>query len=153
LLLQDAALYVFHQAGKRGKDIYEGVKTDKKRLKVFEFIPDLFRYSGAADIVISRAGATSIAELAVQGKACVLIPHPGLTGGHQVKNAKHLEDQGATLVLDEQTLLDNPAPLIVAVGQLLGDPLANKRLAENLGKLGKPDAASDLAGLIMEFVG
>ena len=83
-------LYIFHQVGKGNTKIYDGLKPDK-RLRVVEFIPDMYKYSGAADLVIARAGATSIAELAVQGKPTIFIPNPFLTGGQQSKNAEQLE--------------------------------------------------------------
>lgn len=51
------------------------------------FTTELHAYSAVADVVISRAGATHMAEMAAQSKACVVVPNPNLTGGHQTKNA------------------------------------------------------------------
>ncbi len=88
-------LYIVHIVGennilKMNKKYDNEIKINRERVMVLGFIKDVYRYSGAADLIITRAGATNIAEFAVQAKACILIPSPYLTGGHQLKNAQYL---------------------------------------------------------------
>ena len=149
LLADNKKLFVFHQAGKGADSVYAGREVPEGRLQVFEFAADLYRYSGAADVVVTRAGATSVAEFAVQGKACILVPHPFLTGGHQVKNAKHLEQAGAVLALGQTQLEKRPELLLGAVQGLLDDSTTRQRLVANLRSTAKQDAAQELAQVIL----
>lgn len=121
--------------------------TDLQKVQTIGFSPDYYKYSGAADLVITRAGATSLAELSVQGKACIVIPSPFLTGGHQVKNAHRLKDIGAV-----ETLPNNATPheLYKVADRLLNNGPERLRLAEALGKTAKTNAAGELAGIILE---
>ena len=100
----------------------------------------------ASDIVISRAGANTVAELAALGKPTILIPNY-LMAGHQVENAKLLARQGAVRVLDEQRL--NPARLVEEVRGLLGSEEQQERLSKGISLLARPNAANDLARLIL----
>jgi UDP-N-acetylglucosamine--N-acetylmuramyl-(pentapeptide) pyrophosphoryl-undecaprenol N-acetylglucosamine transferase len=92
LLMQFPNLVVVQASGREHEQALQAYyqKTlwpeDQKHVIVKGFIEDLYRYSGAADVIVTRAGATTIAEFAVQGKACIIVPNPRLTGGHQVKN-------------------------------------------------------------------
>lgn len=126
---------------------------EQGRVEVMGFIPDVYRYSGAADIVISRAGATNLAEFAVQGKACVVIPSSFLAGGHQLHNASYLEGRGAALVIDEDDLAQDPNRLAKQVAQLLSEPERIDSLGSKLAELARPDAAGTIAGLILEKAG
>jgi UDP-N-acetylglucosamine--N-acetylmuramyl-(pentapeptide) pyrophosphoryl-undecaprenol N-acetylglucosamine transferase len=121
--------------------------ADLQKVRTIGFSPDYYKYSGAADLVITRAGATSLAELSVQGKACIVIPSPFLTGGHQVKNAHRLNDMDAV-----ETLPNNATPheLYKLVDRLLNNESERARLAVNLSKTAKMNAAGELAGIILE---
>jgi len=93
------------------------------------FTPDLYRYLAAADLVVARAGASTVAEICAFGRASILIPLPGAPGDHQSANARVLQEAGAATVIPEDeldvrrllfevtTLLDDPARLL---GQELG---------------------------------
>lgn len=124
---------------------------EQARVTVKGFIDDVYRYSGAADIVICRAGATALAEFALQGKACVVIPSPFLTGGHQLKNAQYLAEQGAAVVLDEAELADDPNRLAKQVSRLLREPAKQRRLGDHLAAFAKPRATAELAALILDI--
>ena len=126
--------------------------AEQGRLQVHGFISDVYRYSGAADVIITRAGATNLAEFALQGKACIVVPSPFLTGGHQLKNARYLADQGAALVLDETDLAADPNRLAGQVSDLLRDPARQRELAAQLAKFAKPKATGELARLILDQV-
>lgn len=73
-------------------------------LRLFEYIYDMPDYMAAADVVICRAGAMTISELSMMGKACIMIPSPNVVDNHQYKNAKVLADAGAACLLEEADL-------------------------------------------------
>ncbi len=112
------------------------------------FIEDMYRYTGAADMVIARAGATTLAELALQGKACIIVPNPVLTGGHQLKNADQLAAHGAIIVVPENDA--GGEGLRQAIIELLGSPDERARLANTLRTFAQPDAADKLAKLLIK---
>jgi UDP-N-acetylglucosamine--N-acetylmuramyl-(pentapeptide) pyrophosphoryl-undecaprenol N-acetylglucosamine transferase len=107
---------------------------------------------GAADIVVSRAGATTIQELAAMGKPVVLVPNPLLTGGHQLKNAEVYDEAGAAVIVDEDKLVVNPLVLQKVIEKLLDDDKRRIELGNNLHKFARPEAAVDTAALIVEAV-
>lgn len=103
---------------------------------------------GAADIVITRAGATTLSELAAMGKATILVPNPKLTGGHQLKNAAVYAKKQAAEVLDEEKLILNPLVLKNTIEDLLKSDKKRTDLARAMHSFAKPDAAIDMAALI-----
>lgn len=145
---------LIHVTGERE---YERVKFEVRRLGklhgIDHYRPRAFLTSdmgmamAAADVVLARAGANTIAELAVLGKPTVLIPNYEMAG-HQVQNARVLARQGAVRVLDGRTLTADK--LVGELKRLMGDDEEQKRLAAAIGKLAKPDAADSLAKLILE---
>ncbi len=149
LLKKFKHLYIFHQTGGQQTGVYSDIDTSLKgRIIEKPFVPNLYEYTGAADVVIARAGATTIAELAVQHKPCILVPNPALTGGQQSKNAQHLESAGAALVVSEhgasvRTMLSE------AVSRLLEDSELREKLEYNIAGLAKPNAASTIADIII----
>lgn len=158
-LLQDFPdLYIVQAAGRNNdvelQDKYNSVvsEAERKRLQVHSFIHDVYRYSGAADIVVTRAGATNLAEFAMQGKACIVIPSSFLAGGHQLKNAEYLAEQGAALIIKTDELIADPNRLAQSLTDLLKDPTRRKRLGTELAKLAQPNAANQIAKLILEYV-
>lgn len=126
--------------------------AEQGRVRVFGFVDDVYRYSGAADVIITRAGATNLAEFALQGKACIVVPSPFLAGGHQLENAKHLADKGAAEVINEADLITDANRLARRISNLLRDPDHQARLGRNLAQFAKPDATDDLVRLILEQV-
>jgi UDP-N-acetylglucosamine--N-acetylmuramyl-(pentapeptide) pyrophosphoryl-undecaprenol N-acetylglucosamine transferase len=123
-----------------------------ERVRIYGYTDEVFRLSGAADVVITRAGATNLAEFATQGKACIVIPSPFLTGGHQLKNANYLADKQAVIVLSENDLLDDPNRLAKLISELAQDKSHQDELAANFAKFAKPNAAQRLANLLLEVV-
>ena len=124
--------------------------SDLSRVKVEGYLTDLFRYSAAADVIIARAGATNLAEFAVQGKACVIVPNPQLTGGHQLKNADYLAEQKAIVVVTEQSLGSNNNALKEVVETLLDDEVLRNKLGSNLLNFAQTDSAALLAQLLLK---
>lgn len=105
---------------------------------------------GAADIVVSRVGATTMQELAALAKPVVMVPNPVLTGGHQLKNAAVYEETDAAVTVDEEELEKNPLVLRRALEELLGDEQRRKALGKALHAFARPDAALDMAALIVD---
>jgi UDP-N-acetylglucosamine--N-acetylmuramyl-(pentapeptide) pyrophosphoryl-undecaprenol N-acetylglucosamine transferase len=126
--------------------------TAEQRGRVFVkgYINDLYRYSGAADVIIMRAGATNLAEFALQGKACILVPNPRLTGAHQTKNAQYLASQHAVEIVDETELKQDDSRLMQRILDVLNDEHRQAELAVNIAKLAHVTAAHDLAMLLLE---
>jgi UDP-N-acetylglucosamine--N-acetylmuramyl-(pentapeptide) pyrophosphoryl-undecaprenol N-acetylglucosamine transferase len=158
-LLEDLKdLYVIHAAGRNNEAELQSkynrtvTEADRQRLQVHDFISDVYRYSGAADIIVTRAGATNLAEFAMQGKACIVIPSSFLAGGHQLKNAEYLAEQGAALVLKPDDLIADPNRLARCITDLLREPAKRKKLQAEFAKLAQPNAAHQIAKLILEQV-
>ncbi len=141
-------LDIVHQVGKGNTKTYGEFKHP--RLHVVEFMEPMHRYTGAADLVVTRAGANTLAELGMQGKATIVIPNPQLTGGHQIKNAEFLKQQGAAEVVSEDKIKDSTAALEDVIEELLGDGAKRIELGANLQALTIPDAANRLALLLIE---
>lgn len=146
LLADRPHLFVIHQTGKGAA--YGTFRHE--RLFCERFSKDLYRKTGAAHLIVARAGMTTIAELAVQAKPAIIVPSPFLSGGHQLKNAAELERTGAALVLQEAALQQNPSLLLNAVIKLLEDRNEAKHIAANLHHMSRSDAAEQLATLILE---
>lgn len=122
----------------------------QKRVIVKGFITNLHLYSGAADVVVTRAGATSMAEFAAQQKACIVVPNPQLTGGHQLKNAKVWADRHAARMITEEKLKQDDHALMPALVDLLDHPKIAQQLGQRLGELTEPDSAKRLAMVLLE---
>ncbi len=100
-----------------------------------------------ADLVVSRAGASSISELALLGKAAILVPSPNVSEDHQTKNAKALENEGAAVMV-----ADAVTDMLLEVAQgILTDKEKLQSLSENIVKFARPDAASDIAREVMRI--
>ncbi len=156
LLREFSDLQVVHGVGRANEaqmqKLYEVElsSAEQSRVQVKGFISDVYRYSGAADVIITRAGATNLAEFAVQGKACIVVPNPILTGGHQLKNAKYLEAKQAALIVTEPDLEANPNVLAAKVSQLMKDEKLRAKLGAQFSHFAQPQSAKKLATLLLE---
>lgn len=110
-------------------------------------MPDVY---ALADLVISRSGAGTIAEVTGLGKAAVLIPLASSAGGEQAHNAKFLEERGAARALVGSLTADD---LRAALEPLLADPAARAEMAAQARRQGRPEAARTLAALILDVAG
>lgn len=126
-----------------GKAAPTGVPPE---VRILPFIEDMVRAYTAADLVISRAGGSTLGELAWWGKASVLVPSPHVAEDHQRKNAAFWAERNAALVVEEHI----PEALAGAVRDLLREPARRAQLAENARTLSRPDAAEYLATYLHE---
>lgn len=125
--------------------------AEQRRVIVKGFIQNMYQYSGVADVVITRAGGTTMAELAIQHKACIVVPAAFLSGGHQLKNAKVLADRKAVKLVDETYLHDDHGALMPALTELFDHPAKAAALGEKLGTFAQPDAANHLAVVLLKI--
>ena len=126
------------------------VPNDTDQVHIHDFISSgLVDMLGAADIVVARAGATTILELAALAKPTILVPNGYLTGGHQLKNAAVYEEKGAVKVIDELQLDDHPKVLVQAIEALLADRAAMARMGAAFLTFAHPRAARDMAEMIV----
>ncbi len=120
-------------------------------LRVVPFIDRIELAYAVADLAISRAGATTVAELTVSGIPSILVPYPYATANHQEANARAVEHAGGAMVLlDEQT---SGAALAGIVEKLLEWPDSLRTMARAAKELGRPDAADSLAGVVAAVAG
>lgn len=138
-----------------GTNLYDEMRAetpeDDPRFQLHAFISDgMEKYMGAADVVVTRAGATTILELAALAKPTILIPSPYLSAGHQLKNATELAVHDAVEVINEVELDANPQLLVDMLTALLVNKTRLKVLGANFHSLAKPNAASDMANMILE---
>ena len=117
---------------------------------MWEFNTTMNELMGAADVVVSRAGATTIAELAALRKATILVPFERLPGGHQVKNAERLEEVKAALVLSDADMVADPTKLLEQIRHLIKSPRLRADMADRLHEEARSDAAHRLAEIILE---
>lgn len=156
MLTQYPQLRIVHMAGHRHhKDIVHQYtaalpKDILKRVTVKDYVTDMYVYSGAADVVIARAGATNMAELAAQGKACIIIPSPALAGGHQLHNAAVYEKARAARVIQQRELQQDQTVLTHALNILLHEKQDRLLLARQLHTFSYTDSAKKLATLLIE---
>lgn len=144
-------LSLYHVTGRRDwNEVAErGPRPDELdglSWRVVPFEQQMARLYEAADLMICRAGANTVAELAVAGVPSVLVPLPGAPGDHQTANARALEQRGAALVVTDDRC--DAAHLGPIVDDLLADPGRLEAMGESARSLARPDAADRVAELV-----
>jgi UDP-N-acetylglucosamine--N-acetylmuramyl-(pentapeptide) pyrophosphoryl-undecaprenol N-acetylglucosamine transferase len=119
--------------------------------EVTPFVDDMAGAYGWADLVVCRAGALTVSELAAAGVASVLVPYPFAVDDHQTGNARYLADAGAARLLPQTGL--NPESLSRLLAELLGDPARLRQMAEAARAMSRPDAAARIAAACWEVIG
>jgi UDP-N-acetylglucosamine--N-acetylmuramyl-(pentapeptide) pyrophosphoryl-undecaprenol N-acetylglucosamine transferase len=151
LLASVPGLTLLHQAGARHAEAtlaaYQASGAPRDRWQVEAFLDDMPRRFEAADLVLARSGASTVAELAAAGKPAVLIPLPTAADDHQRRNAEVMAQAGAARVLLEQDLTE--ALLEGTLSDLLTQPAKLRGMAENAKALARPDAAQKIARMAM----
>ena len=122
-------------------DELEGVQTHA-------FLNRMDLTYAAADVIISRAGASSISELCIVGKPVIFIPSPNVAEDHQTKNALSVVDKDAALLLKESEL----NIFQTMFGELIKDDALQERLSENIKKLALPNATKDIVKEIEQLI-
>jgi UDP-N-acetylglucosamine--N-acetylmuramyl-(pentapeptide) pyrophosphoryl-undecaprenol N-acetylglucosamine transferase len=122
----------------------------ESNFRMWEFNTTMDELMGAADVVVSRAGATTIAELARLKKAVILVPFERLPGGHQLKNAERLQSANAVVMLKDSDMMADHKKLLEEIRHLVKSPRQRADMADRLSKEARSDAAKRLADIILE---
>ena len=133
------------QTGKYySKEISEALAKEVpvENMKVMDFISNMDNAYMAADLVISRAGASSISELCLLKKPCILVPSPNVAEDHQTKNAQALSTRGAAIFVKDSDARNELIPLAL---KTVMDDAQLSSLSENVGKLAYHDSAKKIA--------
>ena len=140
MIWQTGKFYFEEMKGKIPKEVED-------RVIVTDFISRMDMAFAAADLVVSRAGASSISELAILGKSTVFVPSPNVSEDHQTKNAMALvEKEAVVLVKDAQV-----NSLIAEASALLKNDEKLMSLAQNIKQFAKPNAANDIADEVIKL--
>lgn len=122
----------------------------RDNIKIFGYIENMPEYMGAADVVISRSGALSVAELTACGKPAILIPSPYVADNHQYYNAKVLADKGAAILIEEKDLEDEV--VINVLSKMRGNRELIKTMGRNSQSLARTDAAEKIYEEIRQYL-
>ena len=144
-----------HATGSNGVAMIEDLnsKIDMKanpHVMLREYITDMDRCMAAADLVICRAGASSLSELQVMGKASILVPYPYASENHQYFNAKDLADNNAAIIIEEKDL--SGEKLISVVDLLVSNMDKVKEFGDNAKKMAVTDASARITNCLLEIV-
>jgi len=146
LLAQD--VQVIWQCGKFYFEEYQHY-GDKENVKVLSFIDRMDLVYAAADVVISRSGASSVSELCLVSKPVIFIPSPNVAEDHQTKNAKAIVDKDGALLLKEAQLDTQFQPVF---SDLITNNEKQQKLSENIKKLAKANATKDIVEEIAKLI-
>jgi UDP-N-acetylglucosamine--N-acetylmuramyl-(pentapeptide) pyrophosphoryl-undecaprenol N-acetylglucosamine transferase len=145
-------LEVTHQTGEAERDSVAARYAElglEGGVEVLGFIEDMAAAYRRADLVICRAGATSVAELSLCRAPAILIPFPHAADNHQEKNARALVEAGAALMLREAAL--GPAELAELAGGLLAEPERLAAMQAAAGRVSRPESAREIADLVLDL--
>ncbi len=153
----DPHLFIVHSTGNTGYEEFavflreEGIELGEiGNVKVMPYIYNMHDALAAADLVVSRAGAATIAELTVLGVPAILVPYPYAAENHQEYNARALEREGAAQVILDHRL--SGELLSKKIKKLVEDKIMLAKMAQSCRKLGKPRALEDILDCIGEIV-
>ena len=150
-LLRAAGIQLLWQTGKlyfsEARQHTEAHQADN--LHALEFIQRMDLAYAAADVVISRAGALSVSELCLTGKACILVPSPNVAEDHQTKNALALVSKGAAVLITDEHA---PARLYDEALRLLADPERQQQLSTRVRELARPNATTTIVDELLKLI-
>ena len=143
-----------HATGSRGVELFQELEKQKdfapgRQLVVREYIDNMPELLSAADLVISRSGALTLAELEAMGRAAILVPSPNVAENHQYFNALELQKAGAAVVIEEKDLTGER--LIREVEALIAEPGRLRTMGERAKTLGKPDSLNLITSALLKL--
>lgn len=149
--LVEAGIQIWWQTG---RFYFDDVKrrlnaSSSRHVRLVPFIDDMNAAYHAADLVVSRAGALSIAELAVAGKPAILVPSPNVAEDHQTRNAEALLKQDAAVLIGDAQA---GSQLVAAVIALAADVERRNSLSLNISALARPDATSEIVDEVVRLL-
>jgi UDP-N-acetylglucosamine--N-acetylmuramyl-(pentapeptide) pyrophosphoryl-undecaprenol N-acetylglucosamine transferase len=141
---------ITHQSGERDLEmVRDGYRRAGLEARVEPFLFAMDREMKAADLVVCRSGATTLAELTASARASILIPFPGATDDHQRKNAEALVKVGAARMVDQRELTGDR--LAREILSLVADAAERRRIGEAAARLARPDAANVIVKRVVEL--
>ncbi|WP_315061755.1 undecaprenyldiphospho-muramoylpentapeptide beta-N-acetylglucosaminyltransferase [Capnocytophaga leadbetteri] len=143
-LFEQLGVQVLWQCGKLYYEEYK--KYNSEQVRVLAFIDRMELAYAAADVIISRAGASSVSELCVVGKPVIFIPSPNVAEDHQTKNARAIADKQAAILLRESELNEQFANTF---STLIADEAQQEALSVDIKALAQPNATKDIVNLIL----
>lgn len=143
-LFEQLGVQVLWQCGKLYYEEYK--KYNSEQVRVLAFIDRMELAYAAADVIISRAGASSVSELCVVGKPVIFIPSPNVAEDHQTKNARAIADKQAAILLRENELNEQFANTF---SKLIANEAQQEALSAHIKALAQPNATKDIVNLIL----
>ncbi len=151
LLAQSTHVHIYWQVGKLYLSEFKNKNiATLPNVTMVDFIEDMPTVYTAADIIVGRAGALTISELAIVGKAAILVPSPNVAEDHQTHNAMSLVNAGAAILVKD---IEAGKTLVPVMINLVNDHEQSAKLAANMKGLAKPNAADQIATYIFETIG
>ena len=144
---QENEVQILWQCGKFYYDEYKEKQTEM--VQVRPFIENMNDAYAVADVIISRAGASSVSELCVVGKPVIFVPSPNVAEDHQTKNAQAIADEKAAILIKETELKDNFQKIFL---EIFNDKEKRKILSENIKALAKPNATKQIVDEIIKII-
>ncbi len=145
-------LHIIHQTGEKDyREVQEAYRREEFEAEVHPFIHAMDRAYALADLVLCRAGATTLFELMTAGLPAILVPYPYAANDHQTLNAKTMVDAGAAVLVANGDLTGVHLSRILK--ELIEDPPRLKKMGERAAALAQPDAAQKIVTLCYEMVG
>jgi UDP-N-acetylglucosamine--N-acetylmuramyl-(pentapeptide) pyrophosphoryl-undecaprenol N-acetylglucosamine transferase len=145
--LQKNNLQVIWQTGKNYYDNYKNINFSS--VKILDFIDDMNKAYSACDLLVARAGATTIAELSVLGIPSILIPSPHVAENHQYYNAKSLADKNAAVMINDSELKEK---LKIKIIEITSSKQLQSELSRNVKLNARPEAANEIAQSAIKYV-
>jgi UDP-N-acetylglucosamine--N-acetylmuramyl-(pentapeptide) pyrophosphoryl-undecaprenol N-acetylglucosamine transferase len=149
--LEKAEVQVIWQCGRRYHENAEEKVAERglKHIRVMPFISRMDYAYGAADLVVSRAGAITISELCIIAKAAILVPSPNVAEDHQTRNAEALSSRGAAVMVPDHEAGEK---LVDVMLDLVKDVPRQQKLSENIRPMGIPDASDRIAREVKKLI-
>ena len=144
---QENEVQILWLCGKFYYDEYKEKQTEM--VQVRPFIENMNDAYAVADVIISRAGASSVSELCVVGKPVIFVPSPNVAEDHQTKNAQAIADEKAAILIKETELKDNFQKIFL---EIFNDKEKRKILSENIKALAKPNATKQIVDEIIKII-
>lgn len=147
-LFEKLGVQVLWQCGKMYYETYK--KYDSQNVRVLPFVREMDKAYALSDVIISRAGASSVSELCIVGRPVIFVPSPNVAEDHQTKNAQAIAQHNAALLIKENELSERFVP---EFSELISSPEKQKSLSEEIKKLALPNATQTIVNEIVTSIG
>ena len=145
----DSGIQILWQCGEKGYELLKE-SVNEENVHLIPFSDDMGALYSAADLIVSRAGALALSEMALMGKAMVLVPLPYSAGDHQMKNAQAFSNSGAAILLPQSKL--ESGEMEIAIIELFCQSEKIDKMEECSIQMSTPDSTENIISTIMEIV-